>query len=62
MNKFVGKEISFIPEVLKDDYLIGHSGNYLSVKCHGDLLDHDSHTVIAREVQYPYLICETLEK
>ena len=62
MNKFVGKEISFIPEVLKDGYLIGHSGNYLSVKCHGDLLDHDSHTVIAREVQYPYLICETLEK
>ena len=32
-NKYVGKEVTFIKEVYKDNYLIGHTGNYLLVKC-----------------------------
>ena len=61
MNKFVGKEISFIPEVLKDGYLIGHTGNYLNIKCKGDKLDHDSHDVVISSIDYPYCIGETLK-
>ena len=32
MLKFIGSEVTFIPEVRKDNYLIGHTGNYLLVK------------------------------
>ena len=56
MNKFKGKEISFIPEVLKDGYLIGHTGNYLLVKCKGNKLVHDSIDVVIKDVEYPYCI------
>lgn len=56
-NKFVGKVISFIPEVYKDGYLIGHTGNYLQIKCVGskDLLNKD---VVVRidSIDYPYCI------
>ena len=58
MNKFVGKEVTFIPEVIKDGYLIGHTGNYLLVKCKGDKLDHESHDVVISEIDYPYCICK----
>lgn len=32
MNKFIGREVDIIPEVTLDNYTIGHTGNYLSVK------------------------------
>lgn len=56
MSKFIGKTVSFIPEVIKDGYLIGHTGNYLLVKCKSDALDHDSHDVLIDSVEYPYCI------
>ena len=61
MNKFIGKTVSFIPEVIKDGYLIGHTGNYLNVKCKGDKLSHDSIDVVLKDVDYPYCIGETLK-
>ncbi len=59
MNKFVGREVIFIPEVYKDGYLIGHTGNYLLVKAKGceNLLNQDV-KVIIKEVSYPYVIGE----
>ena len=57
MNKFVGKKVTFIPEVIKDGYLIGHTGNYLLVKCKGEF-NHESHEVIVGEIDYPYCICK----
>ena len=59
MDKYIGKEIVFIPEVYRDGYLIGHTGNYLLIKYKGpeDLL-HQDVTVKGVKVEYPYLICE----
>ena len=59
MNKFIGKDIKFIPEVYREGYLIGHTGNYLLIKYKGseDLL-HKDVDVKAIKVEYPYIICE----
>ena len=59
MDKYIGKEIVFIPEVYRDGNLIGHTGNYLLIKYKGneDLL-HQDVTVKGVKVEYPYLICE----
>jgi len=56
-SKFIGKEVSFIPEVYKDGYLIGHTGNYLLVKMKGDkkLLNKDVNVKLIEE-NYPYVI------
>ena len=56
MNKFKGMVVSFIPEVVKDEYLIGHTGNYLLIKCKGNELVHDSVDVLITDVDYPYCI------
>lgn len=59
MSKYIDKEIVFIPEVYRDGYLIGHTGNYLLIKYKGseDLL-HKDVKVTGTCVEYPYLICE----
>ena len=59
MNKFIGKKVIFIPEVYKDGYLIGHTGNYLLVKYKGmeNLLNKDV-LVEVKSVEYPYVIGE----
>lgn len=56
MSKFIGKRVSFIPEIIKDGFLIGHTGNYLLIKSRGDNLDHVSHEVVISDVDYPYCI------
>ena len=57
MNKFIGREVVFIPEVYKDGYLIGHTGNYLLVKYKGcEELIHQDITATIKEVKYPYVI------
>ena len=59
MNKYINKQVIFIPEVEKDGYVIGHTGNYLQVKCLGckkDLGNDLKVKIIANE--YPYLIGE----
>ena len=56
MEKFLNKEIVFIPEVYRDGYLIGHTGNYLLVKVRGnEELLHKDVTVKITKIDYPYV-------
>ena len=56
MKKFIGKEFIFIPEVKKDGYLIGHTGNYLSVKAKSNMeLKHQDIKCKIESVNYPYV-------
>lgn len=57
MNKFIGQEVVFIPEVKRDDYLIGHTGNYLLIKMQTDMeLNHNDIKCKIESVNYPYVI------
>ena len=56
MEKFVGKIVDFIPEVVRDGFLIGHTGNYLLIKCDGKDLVHDSISVEIISIDYPYCV------
>ena len=56
MNKFIGKELEFIPEVYKNGYLIGHTGNFLSIKVKGDKLTHDIIKIKIDKIDYPYCL------
>lgn len=57
MKNFIGKELEFIPETKKDNYLIGHTGNYILVKLQSDLeLKHESINVKISQIEYPYAI------
>ena len=57
MSKFLNETVTFIPEVYKDGYLIGHTDNYLSIKSKGDksLLNSMVDVKIVN-IDYPY--CE----
>ena len=56
-EKFINKEVVFIPEVYKDGYLIGHTGNYLLVKTKGTEEElHKDKIVTIKEIKYPYCI------
>lgn len=56
MNRFIGKEVVFIPEIKKDGYLIGHTGNYLSIKYKTDLeLCHEQLKTKLIDIDYPYI-------
>jgi len=61
MNKFINNNLSFIPEVKKDGYLIGHTGNYLLVKLESDELLNKSINVNIESVNYPYLIGKKID-
>ena len=57
MNKFIGKEIEFIPETYKDGYLYGHTGNYLAIKTKGDKdLINNIVKVKIEKIEYPYCV------
>lgn len=59
MKKYIGKKVTFIPEIYRDGYLIGHTGNYLLIKHLGnEKLLHDDVEVFIRKMEYPYLIGE----
>ena len=58
MKKFIGATVSFIPEVFKDGYLIGHTGNYLLIKYKNSVFNHESREVLVKGIDYPYCICE----
>ena len=56
-NKFIDCEVEFLPEVYKDGYIIGHTGNYLLVKCKGNINDLKVlKKVKIKKVEYPYVI------
>ncbi len=56
-SKFIGKELVFIPEVYKNGYLIGHTGNYILVRALGDekLLKQDINVKLEK-LEYPYVL------
>ena len=59
MAKYLNKKIVFIPEVSRDGYLIGHTGNYLLVKAPGsDKLLHQDVEVTVTDIKYPYVIAK----
>ena len=56
-NKFKGKEVEFLPEIYKEGYIIGHTGNYLLIKAKGSIGDlNQNKKVIIEKVEYPYCI------
>lgn len=57
MNKFISKEIEFIPETYKDGYLYGHTGNYLAIKTKGNKeLINNIVKVKIEKIEYPYCV------
>lgn len=57
VNKFIGKEIEFIPETYKDGYLYGHTGNYLAIKTKGNKeLINNIVKVKIEKIEYPYCV------
>ena len=62
MKKFIDKEVILIPEISHDEYLIGHTGNYLSIKVKADKkLLHEDVLVKINEIEYPYCIAELVK-
>lgn len=58
-NRFINKEVEFLPEMYKDGYIIGHTGNYLLVKAKGDINDlNEFKQVVIKKIDYPYCIGE----
>ena len=57
MNKYINKEVIFIPEVYKDGFIKGHTGNYLSIKSKGTNKDINKEIKVnILNNEYPYLI------
>ena len=57
MNKFLNKELVFIPEEYKEGYLIGHTGNYLKLKIKGNKNElHKDKQAKPNKIEYPYLV------
>ena len=62
MEKFINRELIFIPEVIKDGYLIGHTGNYLQVKAKSNLnLIGKDVKVKLIKVEYPSIIGDIID-
>lgn len=55
-NNYINKDVTFIKEVYKDNYLIGHTGNYLLVKAYSDKDIDGEITVNISKIEYPYCI------
>ncbi len=61
MKEQLHKEMIFIPEIYKDGFLIGHTGNYLLIKCKGPCAYlHTERKVHLKELAYPYIIGEII--
>lgn len=55
MNQFVGSKVIAIPEMVKDQFLVGHTGNFLNVKFMGSLEQLGNAVEIEiTGVNYPY--------
>ena len=56
-NKFIKKEVKFLPEIYKEGYVIGHTGNYLLVKAKGNIKDlNELKTATITNIEYPYCV------
>jgi threonylcarbamoyladenosine tRNA methylthiotransferase MtaB len=62
MNNFIGKLLDIIPETISNDYLIGHSSNYLKIKYKGNKNDIGKLLKIRiNNIDYPYCIGEIVK-
>lgn len=60
--KFINKELEFLPEIYKDGYLIGHTGNYLLIKAKGNIEDlNKSKNVIIKTVDNGYCKADIID-
>ena len=58
-NKFINKKVEYLPEIYKDGYVIGHTGNYLLVKSKGNVNNlNEIKEAIIEKVEYPYCVGE----
>ncbi len=56
-KRFIGKEVEFLPEIYKEGYIIGHTGNYLQIKTKGNIDDlNEIKKVKIKKIEYPYCI------
>lgn len=56
-NKFINEEVEFLPEIYKEGYIIGHTGNYLLIKSKGNIEDLNIiKKVKIEKIEYPYSI------
>ena len=59
MEKFLNREVEFIPETYHEGFIFGHTGNYLSIKTNGTINDlNKSKGVKITKIEYPYCIAE----
>lgn len=62
MEKFIGQKVIFIPEIAKEEYIIGHTGNFLNVKYHGNKNDLNKDIEVKiNNIEYPYCIGSTID-
>lgn len=54
MNKFINKEVSFIKEIEKDGYAIGHTDNFLLIKSKIKTNNDETIKTTIKEINYPY--------
>ncbi len=63
MSHFVNKEVEVLPEMVKDGFLMGHTGNYLQVKFKGKKEDvNQIEKVHIDSLCYPYLEAHKVDK
>ena len=56
-NKFINEEVEFLPEIYKEGYIIGHTGNYLLIKAKGNIEGLNiMKKVKIQKIEYPYCI------
>ena len=56
MRHFVNQEVEVLPEVYKEGVLVGHTSNYLQVKCKGKKTELNKRiSVYVDSISYPYL-------
>lgn len=62
MEKFIGQKVIFIPEIAKEEYIIGHTGNFLNVKYRGNKNDLNKDIEVKiNNIEYPYCIGSTID-
>lgn len=56
MQKFIGQVVEVLPEVKKENFLIGHTGNFLQIRYKGDEQDINNLVLVKIDTShYPYL-------
>ena len=62
MEKFIGQKVIFIPEIAKEEYIIGHTGNFLNVKYRGNKNDLNKDIEVKiNNIEYQYCIGSTID-